>query len=637
MVLGRLSLKANGGPAPPGVLQKRRLALLSILAIAGENGISRDRVMAYLWPESSSERSRHALDQLIYAVRRVLGVGAIISRAADLTLGPPVVSSDLRDFTRAIREQRWDDAVACYGGPLLDGVFLADSHELESWIDSERARISQDHERALENLALEAASRGDHHGSTGWWRRLSAADPSSSRIALALMQSMANAGERPAAIRHARVYQDLVRVELGVEPNPKVEALAISLTRTGESEGRTDGGIPLAKHTGTGVDDASTSASEFQPPEALDGGGLANQWRIAAVLALAGATAVFAFSRFSAADDWGTHPETVVSSSKLLDPQARLLYLRGLNSWNSRSKEGLDSAIVSFRRAIEIEPDYAQAYGGLASAYVLLGYSGYRPADAMFPKARIAALRAIELDSTIASAHAALGLELTWERQFASAELAYRRGLSLDPNYATAHQWYGMLLKILGRMDEAVRETGIAANLDPLSTQIQNTYATFLSASGQPRAALDHYQRMIGEEPDSEWVRRNPWLLTNMAAVYAANGMFDKALESAERAVRITPGHPRSLRALALVHSRMGRVDLAREVFAQVDNAHEHYTADRAFFFVEIGELDSAFLYFDKVDRWPIPGLIELGGNSTLGSDPRYRTLLRKLGMLPVK
>ncbi len=637
MVLGRLSLESNSGPAPPGVLQKRRLALLSILAIAGENGISRDRVMAFLWPESSSERSRHALDQLIYAVRRILGVGAIISRAADLTLGSTVVSSDVGDFTQAIRGQRWDDAVALYDGPLLDGVFLSDSRELESWIDGERARLGQDYQRALESLAMQAASRGDHHVSAGWWRRLSAADPTSSRIALELMQSMANAGERPAAIRHARAYQDLVRDEHGVEPNPKVEALATSLTRVGESEGRSGDDIPLAKDTVSRVADAGTPASGFQAPQTPDGHKRGQRWRIVAVLALVGAAAVFAFSRFSGAGNLRTHAATVVSSGKPLDPQARLLYLRGLNSWNSRSKEGLDTAIVYFRRAIEIEPDYAEAYGGLANAYVLLGYSGYRPADAMFPKARAAALRAIELDSTIAPPHAALGLERTWERQFASAELAYRRALSLDPNYATAHQWYGMLLKILGRMNEAVRETGLASNLDPLSTQIQNTYATFLSASGQPRAALNHYQSMIGEEPDSEWVRRNPWLLTNMASVYADNGMFDKALESAERAVRITPGHPRSLRTLALVHSRMGRIDLAREVFAQVDTTHEHYTAERAFFYVDIGELDSAFLYFDRVERWPIPSLIALGGNSTLSGDPRYRTLLQKLGMLPAK
>jgi tetratricopeptide (TPR) repeat protein len=140
----------------------------------------------------------------------------------------------------------------------------------------------------------------------------------------------------------------------------------------------------------------------------------------------------------------------------------------------------------------------------------------------MFPKARATALRAIAIDTTMAPPYAALGLELTWERKFDEAERAFLKSIALDPQYPTAHQWYGMLLKIESRIDEAVEQTRMASELDPLSLQIQNTYATFLNASGDAVGALKHYEKVAGEEPDSAWVRRNPWLLTNMAAVYAA-------------------------------------------------------------------------------------------------------------------
>jgi hypothetical protein len=116
--------------------------------------------------------------------------------------------------------------------------------------------------------------------------------------------------------------------------------------------------------------------------------------------------------------------------------------------------------------------------------------------------------------------------------------------------------------------------------------------------------------------------------------VYAANGMFDKAIDAANRSIAITSRHPRSIAALAGVYARMGRPDIARKVFAQVDTTNEHYAAERAFFYVDIGQLDSAFLNFDRVKQWPIPILISLGGRSrTFDYDPRYFALLRRLGI----
>ena len=112
--------------------------------------------------------------------------------------------------------------------------------------------------------------------------------------------------------------------------------------------------------------------------------------------------------------------------------------------------------MVLFRRATDLDPGYAEAYAQLAESYVRIGYFGYRPAEAMFPKAKAAALRSIALDSTLATARTALATELIWEHDFAGAEREFRKAISLDPADATAHQWYGVLLMILGRVRESV-------------------------------------------------------------------------------------------------------------------------------------------------------------------------------------
>jgi tetratricopeptide (TPR) repeat protein len=317
-----------------------------------------------------------------------------------------------------------------------------------------------------------------------------------------------------------------------------------------------------------------------------------------------------------------------------IDPRAKLAYLRGVNAWSDRSEEGLNTAVIYFRSASEIDPGYAEAYAGLADAYVLLGYSGYRPADAMFPKAKAAAMRSMELDSALAAPHAALAHELMWERDFRRSEAEFRKAISLEPGYATAHQWYSMLLMMLGRTQEAVVESGRAAQLDPLSLQIQNTYATFLGASGQREAALRQYEKVVGEEPDSAWVRRNPWLLTNMASVYASNGLYGKAIRAAELAMKIVHNHPRAATTLASIYIRLGQREMARKAFERADTANEQYIAHRGLMYARLGQTDSAFLWLGRVQDWAIPVMIGLRADGQLGSlrrDPRYPALLRRL------
>ncbi|MEO8578003.1 MAG: hypothetical protein ABI556_14940, partial [Gemmatimonadales bacterium] len=202
-LLGTLSLQCETGTVPPEALQKRRLGLIALLAIEGERGISRDRLQSYLWPESSSSKSRHALDQLIYATRRSLGTDPFVSAGGELGLDPAMIHTDIETFDSAFRGKNWAVAVAAYGGSLVDGFHFSASRELESLIDRERNRLEQQYHKALETLAHDAAAAGDHVGSTAWWKKLAASDRLSARVALETVKALDAAGDRVGAIQHA--------------------------------------------------------------------------------------------------------------------------------------------------------------------------------------------------------------------------------------------------------------------------------------------------------------------------------------------------------------------------------------------------------------------------------------------------
>src|SRR5437016_5545279 len=234
-LLGTLSLRNETHPVPVAAQQKRPLGLLAILGLGGKPGLSRDRIEAYLWPESSGARAQHALDQTVYAIRHALGSDVIVATGRELRLNPDLVRVDAWEFEQAIRAGQWTEAVGHYKGPLLDGFHLADSHELESWIETNRTRLRLEYQKGLECLANLAAEAGDHSQSVVWLRRLSNADPLSSGATKKLMLALAAAGDRAGAVKHARLYQDLVRQELEMEPDSEIADLAAALSRPAAS------------------------------------------------------------------------------------------------------------------------------------------------------------------------------------------------------------------------------------------------------------------------------------------------------------------------------------------------------------------------------------------------------------------
>jgi DNA-binding SARP family transcriptional activator/TolB-like protein len=225
-LFGGVSLTGDDGPLTGPAAQRRRIALLALLAAASEGGMSREKLIGYLWPETGSEQARRFLADSLYTLRKALGQEAVLTHGDNLKLNRAVIRSDVAEFRQALARGDRQAAVALYQGPFLDGFFVPDVAEFEHWSEAERERCAREFAQTLEALAEEREREGNSRGAVEWWRRLAAHDPYSSRVALRLMQALEAAGDPGGALQHARVHATLLRAALEVEPDAEVMALA---------------------------------------------------------------------------------------------------------------------------------------------------------------------------------------------------------------------------------------------------------------------------------------------------------------------------------------------------------------------------------------------------------------------------
>lgn len=223
---GTLALRGPTGTAPAAdQAQQKRLALLAVLAASGGRGCSRDRLLLLFWPDSSQQRARHSLEQLLYLIRRSVDASVFVG-VNPIRLNPAVVTADVVEFEKALADGDLASAVGLYHGPFLEGFYLGDAPEFEEWKDGERARLEGEYTKALERLAQNAEGLEDYDAAAGWWRKLADADPVSSRHAVGLMRALAKGGDHAAALRHAERYERLVERELGTSAGPEIASLA---------------------------------------------------------------------------------------------------------------------------------------------------------------------------------------------------------------------------------------------------------------------------------------------------------------------------------------------------------------------------------------------------------------------------
>jgi DNA-binding SARP family transcriptional activator len=194
---GGLSVDIDGIPATGAAQQRKTLALLALLAASGHRGLSRDKLIASLWPETDAGHGRGLLKQACYALRRDLQAPDLFLGSIQLSLNPAVISSDLESFASALEQNDPSKAVSCYAAPFLDGFYLNEGGEFETWAQTERARLASQYRAAVQLLSVEATKRGEHRAAAEWWQRLLELDPLSSHAALGLMTALDNPASRP--------------------------------------------------------------------------------------------------------------------------------------------------------------------------------------------------------------------------------------------------------------------------------------------------------------------------------------------------------------------------------------------------------------------------------------------------------
>ena len=321
-------------------------------------------------------------------------------------------------------------------------------------------------------------------------------------------------------------------------------------------------------------------------------------------------------------------------------PAAYSLYLRGRHSLNTRTEMGLKDAIRDFERAIKEDPSFALAYTGLADAYsILASYSlEYVPPREAFPKAKIAAEKALALDDHLAEAHTSLGMiKFYYDWDWAGAEAEFKRALELNPGYPQAHQYYADLVKSFGRFDEALAEMQEALSLDPLSYSANTGIGHVLYLSREYDRAIAHYGKVI--ESDPTFVPARLWF----GRPYLQKGMFKEAIEQVEEAVKLSHETTVSLATLGQAYAAAGRMTDARKILDKLlTRGAEQYVPSYwiALVYTSMGNKDKAVEYLEKAllerSSWLVWANVEPRFD-TLRPDPRFDSLLTRIGFEPSK
>jgi len=313
--------------------------------------------------------------------------------------------------------------------------------------------------------------------------------------------------------------------------------------------------------------------------------------------------------------------------------EAYELYLKGRYFWNKRTGEGFRQAADYFQQAIDKDPNYGRAYAGLADTFSLMSTWYMGSQNELMPKARAAALRALELDEHLSEAHASLALiKENYDYDWAGSEKEFRRAIELDPQYATAHQWYAEFLSWQGRFEEAFAESERARQLDPLSLIIASDHASILYYSRQYDRAIKQCQSALELDPNFDhardlmiqaylqlgrydeavdWISRRaareegPWTLAREAAVYGRSGHAEEAHRALAKLEQVAGSRVDRIPTLSLAYSGTGQnervIDLLQQAYSEHSNAVVQIKVDPMY--------------------------------DSIRSDPRFQDLLRRMGL----
>ncbi len=315
------------------------------------------------------------------------------------------------------------------------------------------------------------------------------------------------------------------------------------------------------------------------------------------------------------------------------DAEAYKLYLFGRYHWNKRTPEGITKSIEFFQRAIARDPAYSLAYAGLADSLVLVAFYGALPPKEILPKAREAAMRALEIDKDLAEAHALLAdIKYLFEWDWPGAEREFRQAIELSPKYPTAHQWYANYLAVVRRPEEACSEIRRAEELDPLNPVISMDvgFACYYP-SGEYEKAVEQYRKVLALDPDFALAR------FYLALAHVQRKDFSQAVTELENVKRLEPGEPDPIALLGYAFAINGQRKEAMGALAELQAlSRERYVSPFpiAWIHMGLGDKDRAFEYLEKAYEERAGRLVYLKVEHAfdpLRSDPRFADLVRRL------
>jgi TolB-like protein/Tfp pilus assembly protein PilF len=315
-----------------------------------------------------------------------------------------------------------------------------------------------------------------------------------------------------------------------------------------------------------------------------------------------------------------------------VDPAAYEAYVKGRYFWNKRGGDNLKKAIELFQQALDADPTYAAAYSGIADSYTQLGYASLLAPREVFPKARAAAEKALELDDSLAEPHASLAyVRFYFDWDWAGAEREFQRAIELNPNYATAHDWYAYLLTATGRLAEARAEIKRAHELDPLSVPIESDMGFLLHYSYEQDRAAEELRKALEMNP------RFPLAHLFLGRVYQAKGLYDQAIAEYQATGPLREWVP-TVAGIGYVYGIQGKRQEALQVLSNLEarSKKEYVTAYAvALVHAALGNKDQAFAWLDKGVEERTHWLVWLKRDlrwKPIRSDPRFAALIKRVG-----
>ena len=323
-----------------------------------------------------------------------------------------------------------------------------------------------------------------------------------------------------------------------------------------------------------------------------------------------------------------------VEKNYTTNPEAYQLYLKGRFYWNKRTGEALKKSIEYFNQAIDTDPNFALAYAGLADYYVVP--ANPLPPREKMPKAKAAAMRALELDDTLAEAHATLARTLMiYDWEWAGAEKEFKRAIELNAGYAKAHQWYGGYLDAIGRRDDAITEAKRARELDPLLPIMNFELGMAFYYNRDYDKAIEELQETLALDADF------PPANGELSAAYELKGMYDQAVAGFQKGLAASGTNEWyfSKSGLGHVYAVSGKTGEARAVLNELRqlSEREYVPADRiALIYAGLGEKDQAFAWLEKAYEERSFNMAWLKVEprwDSLRDDPRFKAMLKRMNL----